>query len=279
MNMKANVLIALLVTVMALSVSATPTAYNGIVSIDSARAKAGDHFSVKVRLLNNNINIAGLTVPLKYGPNLTLDSVVLDSAFIDHNYSAYSVVDNGAKTVRVSYILTNYVSPLPTLKVTNGVICELRFTMTSTQATAVDSINSSYKPSATTTVWTRIEIADSSGMTSYLPIFRRGEIRSLVPMDVDDNTDNLPASFSLSQNYPNPFNPSTMIEYSLPKGSFVNLEVFNVLGQKVVELENRHRDAGVHQVIFNASDYPSGVYFYRLSHNGGSETKKMILLK
>jgi hypothetical protein len=85
--------------------------------------------------------------------------------------------------------------------------------------------------------------------------------------------------YSLSQNYPNPFNPTTNISFSIPMKSKVELNVYNTLGQKVTTLVNEQKDAGNHIVVFNASNLPSGVYFYRISADNYSETRKLILLK
>ncbi len=85
--------------------------------------------------------------------------------------------------------------------------------------------------------------------------------------------------FSLSQNFPNPFNPSTTISYSLPKDGFVKLVVFNSIGQVIAELINEEQNNGKHYVIFNAKNFPSGVYFYRLETSNNSQVKKMLLVK
>lgn len=95
----------------------------------------------------------------------------------------------------------------------------------------------------------------------------------------DDEISDVPTNYSLKQNYPNPFNPSTVISFTLPKGSIVSLKVFNVLGEEVTELINEFKNAGVHKVTFNASDLPSGVYIYSLSAGDFIATKKMMLLK
>jgi len=97
--------------------------------------------------------------------------------------------------------------------------------------------------------------------------------------DVISTSDNLPQNFYLSQNYPNPFNPSTSIEFSIPQESFVELKVFDVLGNEVVNLINEEKDQGVYTVTFNASGLSSGIYFYTLRADGFVQTKKMLLLK
>jgi len=95
-----------------------------------------------------------------------------------------------------------------------------------------------------------------------------------------------PQAFLLEQNYPNPFNPSTTIQYQLPTASDVRLEVYDLLGRKVMTLVNTRQVAGTYSVQFNAAALASGVYFYRLqagATNSASapfvQTKKMILVK
>jgi len=89
----------------------------------------------------------------------------------------------------------------------------------------------------------------------------------------------VPENFSLYQNYPNPFNPVTNIKYQIANNKFVSLKVFDVLGKEIETLVNEKQSAGTYEVNWNASQYPSGVYFYRLDANGFTDTKKMILLK
>ncbi|GJQ63165.1 MAG: hypothetical protein SCALA702_22180 [Melioribacteraceae bacterium] len=96
--------------------------------------------------------------------------------------------------------------------------------------------------------------------------------------DVEDET-NMPLSFNLDQNYPNPFNPATTIRYSIPEASKVTMEVYNVLGERVLTLVNEFQNAGIHHVNFNASRLTSGVYFYSIKAGEFVSTKKMILLK
>ncbi len=89
----------------------------------------------------------------------------------------------------------------------------------------------------------------------------------------------LPAAFSLEQNFPNPFNPTTMIKYSIPADQNVKLNVYNLLGQKVMTLVNGFQKSGQHEVSFNAASFASGVYFYKLEAGTQSSIKKMILMK
>jgi len=83
----------------------------------------------------------------------------------------------------------------------------------------------------------------------------------------------------LSNNYPNPFNPSTKITYSIPERSSVSLKVFDLLGSEVVELVKGEVETGAYEITFNASNLPSGVYFYQLQAGSFLQTRKMILLK
>ncbi len=89
----------------------------------------------------------------------------------------------------------------------------------------------------------------------------------------------VPKSYSLSQNFPNPFNPTTVIGYELPVNSQVNLKIYDVLGREVQTLVNEREDAGGHSAHFNASNLPSGVYFYRLQAGSFGMVKKMVLLR
>jgi hypothetical protein len=83
----------------------------------------------------------------------------------------------------------------------------------------------------------------------------------------------------LQQNYPNPFNPSTTIEFSISKPSYVSLKIFNLLGQEVANLVSENKSAGAHKVIWNPGNMTTGTYFYKLETNDYIETKKLILMR
>ena len=88
-----------------------------------------------------------------------------------------------------------------------------------------------------------------------------------------------PLLFDLGQNYPNPFNPSTSIKYSIPKGGFVTLDVYNLLGEKVASLVNSVQEAGRYEIIFDASELASSIFVYNLRSGSFNSVKKMLLMK
>lgn len=95
----------------------------------------------------------------------------------------------------------------------------------------------------------------------------------------ENNINELPSGFKLEQNYPNPFNPATVIRYQLAVSSVIVLKVYDFLGKEVATLVNEKQNAGTFEVDFDGSNFPSGIYFYRLSTGDFSDTKRMILLK
>jgi type IX secretion system substrate protein len=86
-------------------------------------------------------------------------------------------------------------------------------------------------------------------------------------------------SFELLQNYPNPFNPITQIKYKIPKAGNIKIDVYDLLGEKIKTLVNEYKNAGEHSIEFHGEGLPSGIYFYRISSENYSKTKKMVLLK
>jgi hypothetical protein len=114
-------------------------------------------------------------------------------------------------------------------------------------------------------VYYRLKQVDFDGAFAYSPV-----VEAVVAP---------PASYALSQNYPNPFNPSTTISYQLPTASQVVLKVYDVVGREAATLVSGKQNAGKYDVNFNASQFSSGVYFYRLQAGSFVETKKMLLVK
>jgi hypothetical protein len=111
-----------------------------------------------------------------------------------------------------------------------------------------------------------------------------GTRKSFVPKSIyldpfGQHSNILPDEYSLLQNQPNPFNPSTMIHYQLPMINDAELVIYNQLGQKVVTLVSEKQEAGYYQVEWDASRFPTGVYYYRIKSGEFVDVKKMILLR
>lgn len=98
------------------------------------------------------------------------------------------------------------------------------------------------------------------------------------PVGVSDDGETA-KNFDLKQNFPNPFNPSTRISYAIPSASFVNLKVYDIIGNEIAVLVNEEKQAGNYQIDFDATELTGGVYFYQLLTGSFVETKKMILMK
>jgi hypothetical protein len=100
-----------------------------------------------------------------------------------------------------------------------------------------------------------------------------------IVVDVGKEPSPAPQEFLLDQNYPNPFNSTTVLSYKLKVKSFTTLTVMDLLGREVAILVNEEKPAGSYSVWWNATNFPSGVYFYGLTTEGFSETKKLSLIK
>ena len=95
----------------------------------------------------------------------------------------------------------------------------------------------------------------------------------------NDGISVIPNTYSLSQNFPNPFNPKTTFTYSLPEAVHVNIQIFNILGERVATLVNEQMNAGSHMIRWNAGNIATGVYFYRIRAGNYHAVKKMVFIK
>lgn len=103
-------------------------------------------------------------------------------------------------------------------------------------------------------------------------------LASTEPSAVNEEEFN-PYSFKLMQNYPNPFNPTTLISYTIPQRSEVNIKVYNITGQEVADLVNEVKDPGTYKAEFDAGNLSSGIYFYKITAGRYSAVRKMMLIK
>jgi len=111
----------------------------------------------------------------------------------------------------------------------------------------------------------RLKQIDNSGLFKY---------SNSVELDLA-----IPSSFTLSQNYPNPFNPTTDLSFQLATPTHVSLKVYDVLGKEISNVVDEYRQAGVYHVLFDASRFASGIYFYTLQAGSFIQTRKMMLMK
>lgn len=114
--------------------------------------------------------------------------------------------------------------------------------------------------------------ADSSGRGVF-------EYSWSKPVSVAGHEHAVPADYSLLRSYPNPFNPTTTISFSIPHSGYTTLKIFNTLGQEITTLVSDNLPPGAHSARWNATNVPSGVYFYRLQAGTFTETKKLLLLR
>jgi hypothetical protein len=98
-------------------------------------------------------------------------------------------------------------------------------------------------------------------------------------VSVGEKSNTIPENFQLKQNYPNPFNPVTKIEYQIPFESKVKIIIYDVEGKVVKILLNEQKSPGTYEIVWDASEFSSGVYFFKLSAGSFVETRKMILTK
>ncbi len=133
----------------------------------------------------------------------------------------------------------------------------------------------------------RLKQIDTDGSFTYYESI--AEVNNAVTtVEENPSADGLPKEFSLSQNYPNPFNPSTTIEYSIPNvgnakfaspTTNVQLIIYDILGNEVSQLVNKHQPPGLYEVEFDASNLSSGLYICRIKANSFIDSKKMLLIK
>ena len=114
---------------------------------------------------------------------------------------------------------------------------------------------------------------------------RGGHLSSLTapiedtPVPVEFTPNAIPNDYKLMQNYPNPFYPNTTISYKIPATEFVAVNIFDVIGNDITTLVKETKNAGVHEVNFDASNLSSGIFVYKIDAGMFHQAKKMLLLK
>jgi subtilisin family serine protease len=221
---------------------------------------------------------------------------------ITHTQPFTSTTNTGVITMKAKItdngIIRNWTNQAPLLyfrKSTNGGVNWTSYTAVNYNYTNLDSF---FFPITASAIGTRVEyyfaaqdIALPTPKMSTLPAGGSGVnppgttapptrfVYNVVAVGITSNGNEIPAEFRLYNNYPNPFNPVTKIKFDLPSASNTKLVVYDVLGREVSKVLDGNLKAGSYSVEFDASALPSGVYFYRLSTESFTNTKKMLLIK
>ena len=284
---KIEVLFAIFFT-LALLTPQDAFSYTGRITVGSVGASPGENIAIPIYLGGNDREFSAGSIPLRYNsPDIIPDSVSMIGSMLDPAMSLIMGTNRDSLQLQV-LILPPFVSDFPTVSADSGLLFTIWFTVSPSatqQLIVIDSLNSidtiGFIDGEIITAPRRIEFSDPTGFEQFLPtVFKPGEV-SILSTAVGDEDPGaaLPNTFTLSQNYPNPFNPSTKIAFTLPYRQDVSIEIFNVLGQRIDNLASGTLPAGNHEVEWQAGNYPSGVYFYKIRAESGSLTRKMLLLK
>lgn len=219
-------------------------------------------------------------------------------AVIDQVNNKVTLTDNtGTLSLTGTWTLTNSNSPLPveltsfTAKATGNSV-----TLNWETKTEVMNLGFEVEMKTATTEWEKIGFVEghhTSNSPKYYSFTDQPKasgkiLYRLKQLDTDGQFEyssevsvdlGLPTEFSLSQNYPNPFNPETVIGYALPVTGEVNISIYNAIGEKITTLVDGMKEAGNHQVSFNADNLPSGLYFCRMTAGKFTTTRKMMLMR
>ncbi|HVP35561.1 MAG TPA: T9SS type A sorting domain-containing protein, partial [Terriglobales bacterium] len=225
----------------------------------------------------NDEHLGTFVIPLVFPDTASTLDVKCDSvSFVGTRAASATLVTDASSIENSKHRLVVYaIWFIGDLAPGSGTVAKIYFTTGSTWNSSLSvPVDSQFYPPASEMVF-----VNTTGDSSWIPIFYKGAL------DVKEiNTPTKPTVFSLAQNYPNPFNPKTMIRFALPKDSWVKLEVYNILGQKVKTLVDEKLEAGVKEVEWDGKDskgleVASGIYFYKIKANDFSDVKKMVMLK
>jgi hypothetical protein len=250
----------------------------------TAKAVSSGNDLVVVPLeITNQANLTALDIPLKFSDGVTLREVDFENTRVSYFDLKIANINNTDNTVVIGLLPQMTPDFKPDLEAGTGVIANLVFEIDDQN---IDEITLDVQPMKNPNhdLIYVYHIEGKDGAMTTNAVYRDGEGTNRVEFEpvtvaLPGKGEALPTVFALNQNYPNPFNPSTIISYDLPKASDVRISIFNVLGQEVTTLVNQDMQAGRHQVEWDASAHASGLYFYRISADNFTETKKMMMLK
>ncbi len=251
------------------------------------------NFTAKFKKDSVNFISTALTTNLEWtgAPVVRLDYKSAAQTFCQFNYQIYEVLANGTRRFvnRANFTDRNYTKGTRKQVTFRGQAHSHIFQAGSKIQIIITNLDKAHTDSAffgsNPFVLPVMKNGDhtvylSSNSYVELPIITNANNRFASTFaDESSIENNSPYSFSLSQNFPNPFNPSTMIEYTIADAQRVELVVYDLLGREVQTLVNDTQNPGSYNVMFNAQNLSSGIYFYRLTAGSFTEVKKMMLVK
>lgn len=247
----------------------------------AAKAKAGEANTIVVPLdISNEAGLAAMDIPLKFSEGVTLQEVTFENTRVSYFDLKIANIDNENNTVVIG--LLPQISPAnrPDLEAGSGTVANLVFVIDDPNIDQIKLEAVEMKdPNHRLQFIYHTDAASGRTLSSQVPEHDLEIVVDLDNLEGAGKSDNLPTVFALNQNYPNPFNPSTVVSFDLPVASRVSITVFNVLGQKVTTIVDEEMVAGSHEKSWDATEYSSGLYFYRIQADNFTETKKMLLLK
>ncbi len=230
-------------------------------SIPSMDGAAFDIIAVPV-IVSDFTDVAGVQISILYdNVNLSIDSIMV-------NLALAGPTTNTAVSGEIFLLWDDFSTPVSLTD--NDTLMMMYFTV---PGSASGMANIWF---ATAGLF-KTEFTDTAA--NVLPLTTSGGQINIQPTDADDDTDLLPGVFELKQNYPNPFNPSTTIAFSVAKTARLVFEVYNVGGQVIDRIDLGVKSPGEYAFVYEAESLASGVYYYRLTSENASESRRMILLK
>ena len=234
---------------------------NGIQAFQNNRSPFVDHSELIERIKSTYSVIPNITKPeISAAPfNVMFDTLAVNdtaSYFLSiFNYGTGNLNVNSVTSSSPQFIVENFSATVPAN--------DFRFAKIKFRP---DQINQTF--TANLTIGN-----DDSTITVSLTGYSNNTI------GVTTISQQIPFEYSLNQNYPNPFNPSTRIRYSLIENRYVNLKVYDAIGKGIVTLVNEKQSAGIYEVNFDATNYPSGIYYIKIQTDDFVQTKRMTLIK
>lgn len=266
------------ITISVISISGL-SAQNVSVRVEDAYSRAGEQGYVRF-LCNTNVPLASLIVPVKLlSDDLTIDSVVFSNLVPANLYVLNSQLSNARRRGFV-HILPKISDDIATFYAYDEEVFRIYYRVKLSADEGQIPVDTFYNRFYDAGFWITEEIQASDGLGRTIrPDFQSGSIWTDQTTDVDSEAELIPREFALEQNFPNPFNPSTTISFAVPRAGRVTLEIYDILGRKVATLLDENVESGQHSVVWSAESAPSGMYFYKLNHAGGSILRKMAIIK